>query len=163
MVCYGLYITARHQLIGALVFVSGLRNSFLFLAAEVCTSAGLPFDSAILVPRLRIRFVLTHVFISSTLLLVTMLYQCMRHNQSFTHLREDPCMLMWWWHARIFWHCMWSLLSSLCASQGGGDSVSVHLDAPVRWSMDTRSLVICDIWSKLFCWTTYGLSARMQY
>ncbi len=71
MVGYGLCITARHLLIGAVVFVSGLRHVF-FLAAEVVLPL-VYFGYPVLVPRLRIRFVLTHVFISSTLLLVTML------------------------------------------------------------------------------------------
>ena len=72
MVCYGLGIIARHRLIGALVFVSGLRHS-LFLATEVVFPL-VNFGYTVLVHRPRFRFVLASVFISSTLLFAAMLY-----------------------------------------------------------------------------------------
>ncbi len=92
MVWYGLGIIARHRLIGALVFVSGLRHSF-FLTAEVVLPL-VYFGYTVLVHRPRIRFVLASVFISSTLLFAAMLYRCMRRNQNCAHLREDPRMLV---------------------------------------------------------------------
>jgi hypothetical protein len=72
MVWYGLGIIARHRLIGALVFVSGLRHS-LFLATEVVFPL-VNFGYTVLVHRPRFRFVLASVFISSTLLFAAMLY-----------------------------------------------------------------------------------------